>query len=1004
MAASPEPEPLDPEDVGVRLEAGYTLLESPATPWALHPLVDGRVRWGDVSPQRAREMIRASEIARHLGDRGRLGLPEKPAIPAQQWLQEEAMFNEIKARRGRAIEEVKRIHGRLQQLKSPPTPIVGVVQQMEISSLVTALANNLQTAFSPNPNLMPEAIDPMMAQIFAELVDAYAVQVEEGIELATRLRMIHTHLSRTGASLRILPALEFGQSINVPPVPLKSAKTDVVMTDAQKYNFRSPNCEEPSSESDSSDTQMRNGKVTLYSPTDPQANLVEYTGSPGDVTAAPAAPSILERRRSTGKPAIQSLGLFVVTGTSTAREMRLQQEIRNTKRETVSLRLDLDATKRDQQKLQELVDRVRTDRAGSENDNAFQETQELHTRSQTHVEIIELRKKIAELRQQREIAEDETPTIEQSGCNRLSREATLRVTLKSFGSDNNQDSKHRVELTHQTVDDTSQPERLGQIAGMQHQINKLAETILKLQRERDSAVHKAEAAEKKLQELKEKPALHPGVEEQDTAQIRHLRAQDRQISDLITVRDNLRAEVVRRNGRVVGADGEVTRERYNPARWEEAGRREQEGRPRIYRDAWGPEGDDNAPREEWPPEYQPGSPGGEVANGFSSERMLADTIQRLLELLNSERGVTNAYEHPGQVEVALANLRLEIIAAYQGVRTVFPEIEEEGECLAGLVRILREKRQQIATEVNELRGKNEALASSVQELEDRLQQETRIRGGGLRYCLDEVQGPRPSPRCSSSPSNCPIRISDVEDNECGQSGPSVQIPESLCYDSSGSRYTPFGSPTSASPQRSPWSHEDRDGGDPDNQGITRQGASQEQEEQQLAGQEEPKLRRAQMANDIQQESGSHGSQRIVASGDVRKALSASRSPDRGQQEPKLNRPGPPRPASETAGESHNAEVNEEVGPTSMDSPYANCPGRLRRDPTPTTDQEARVEAEPGEPPHLGHNTRYASLGGPTRRAGTRATRNPAPVYCPSPQRRKRKAAGPGDGEPPRKRR
>jgi hypothetical protein len=248
----------------VRLETGYTPLESPATPWALHLLVDGRVRWGDVGAQRAREMMRASEIARHFGDRRRLGLPEKPAIPARQWLKEEAMFNEIKTRRGRAIEEVKRIHDRLQQLKSPPTPIVGV-QQREISALITGLTNNLQTAFSPNPNLMPEAIDPAMAQIFAELVDAYAAQVEESIELATRLRTICTHMSRTRASLGIQP----GQS----SIPLPSAKTDVVMTDAQKYNFRSPNCEGSYSESDGSDTRMVNGKMTLHSMTDPQANV-----------------------------------------------------------------------------------------------------------------------------------------------------------------------------------------------------------------------------------------------------------------------------------------------------------------------------------------------------------------------------------------------------------------------------------------------------------------------------------------------------------------------------------------------------------------------------------------------------------------------------------------------------------------------------------------------------------------------------------------------------------
>ena len=244
--------------------------------------------------------------------------------------------------------------------------------------------------------------------------------------------------------------------------------------------------------------------------------------------------------------------------------MRPQQETHNTKREIESLRLDLDTVKKDQQRFQELVERVRTDRADSEKDNAFPEAQDLHVQhgwSQTYVEIIELRKKIAELRQQREIPEDETPTIEQSDCNQLSKEATLRATLKRARSENDQYKEETADLTRQTEDDTSQPESLSQIAGLQRQIKTLAEEVFKLQRERDSAIKKAEAAEKKVQALKgEETALHRGVEELDTAQIRHLRAQDRQISDLIAARSNLRAEVVRRNGRVVGARGEVTRE------------------------------------------------------------------------------------------------------------------------------------------------------------------------------------------------------------------------------------------------------------------------------------------------------------------------------------------------------------------------------------------------------------------------------------------------------------
>lgn len=66
------------------------------------------------------------------------------------------------------------------------------------------------------------------------------------------------------------------------------------------------------------------------------------------------------------------------------------------------------------------------------------------------------------------------------------------------------------------------------------------------------------------------------------------------------IRDNLRAEVIRRNERVVEAQGEFTRERYDPERCKEADRREQKGLPQIYRDAWGTEGDNSIVRGDWP--------------------------------------------------------------------------------------------------------------------------------------------------------------------------------------------------------------------------------------------------------------------------------------------------------------------------------------------------------------------------------------------------------------------
>jgi hypothetical protein len=48
------------------LKASLHAVESPASPWILHPLVDGRFKWGDVTPSRAREMVRASGGASRL--------------------------------------------------------------------------------------------------------------------------------------------------------------------------------------------------------------------------------------------------------------------------------------------------------------------------------------------------------------------------------------------------------------------------------------------------------------------------------------------------------------------------------------------------------------------------------------------------------------------------------------------------------------------------------------------------------------------------------------------------------------------------------------------------------------------------------------------------------------------------------------------------------------------------------------------------------------------------
>lgn len=180
---------------------------------------------------------------------------------------------------------------------------------------------------------------------------------------------------------------------------------------------------------------------------------------------------------------------------------------------------------------------------------------------------------------------------------------------------------------HEMCDATRLKTLEGRLSELRQRINRLEEEIQDAQTERDFAMRKAEMAEKNVKELKEEmETLHPDREGPGTVQTRRLLLRDRQITDLSVVRNNLRAEVIRRNGRIVGAHGEVNREIYILTRWEEAGQREQEGRLRIYRDVWGPEGDDNIPREKWPPEYQPGSPLGDMRDDKlpSNEEVLAD--------------------------------------------------------------------------------------------------------------------------------------------------------------------------------------------------------------------------------------------------------------------------------------------------------------------------------------------------------------------------------------------
>lgn len=701
-------------------------------------------------------------------------------------------------------------------------------------------------------------------------------------------------------------------------------------------------------------------------------------------------------------PTLGHIGLFVVAEPSTRqsntsasarrrstfeREMRLRQDVFSARVDTRALQMELEAAQEEQRKLEMQLDEMRMARLGTGTGSVRQDAQALdtnHGQRQAQVEIAQFKKRITELQQEHAIPEVEKIVAESSGPGQLGREA--RATLETVRSASEQNGENVA--------------RENQLADLKQQIEEMNKENFDAQRERrDTAMKGTKAAERNVLELKEElAALRRGEEGQYAEHTRLLRARDRQISDLTTVRDNLRAEVIRRNGRVVGSRGEVNRERYNPARWNEAGRRERESRPRLYRDEWGPEGIDNLLREEWPAEYQPGSPVGERGDDGapSAEAVFADKIERVVKLLNSEREeARNAAEQGDMIDVALASLQFEVTAAYQGVRALFPEIRKgEGECLTGLIRIFQQKRRYIAEQINGLRTANGALQELVQDLEVSLQEE-RIRGGRQCSCVDEVcskfEGPRPS-KISPLPDSSATAIDDVEDEECGKSDSGGRIPESLCYDNSESRYSPPGSPPNASPRSTPLPNEDDDREDPDSEGITGQGATQEP-----AGQEsverEIELHGLQVISNLQQDGGSHNRQRVIASGHVCKELAGRRSPDRDQ--PDLNRLGPLRPASNSTGEPQNADPNPVVGPSTMKSPSASAvrPGRRRRYPPPA--HQGPDEGEVGAP--------AGASPGPPSHAGSRATRNPAPAYCAPPQR-KRKAAGRGDGEAPRKRR
>jgi uncharacterized coiled-coil DUF342 family protein len=312
--------------------------------------------------------------------------------------------------------------------------------------------------------------------------------------------------------------------------------------------------------------------------------------------------------------------------------------------------------------------------------------------------LVVTQKRLLEVMEERDEYEDERDRLEEDFLNHRGREAALREDVASFEqrlrqtqADLQQAQDRETELAGQLeVEQEDNPlasDLQDELSAHLIESEKLNDELLAVRAERNVATErvetakrevrylngKLEAAEKEVRDLKDKlgaaekevrdlkdklGTVRRDESSNNAAQARVVQDKDRQIKDLIQVRDNLRAEVILRGGDVVGSLGEVTRERYNPARWEEAGRREREGLQRIFREEWGPEGYGNLPREEWPPEYQPGVP---LQNDFNYLAVVEKT----------NRGDT--------AEKKLEELTTKVHETFERINTLFPEQKYTGE-------------------------------------------------------------------------------------------------------------------------------------------------------------------------------------------------------------------------------------------------------------------------------------------------------------------------------------
>lgn len=185
----------------------------------------------------------------------------------------------------------------------------------------------------------------------------------------------------------------------------------------------------------------------------------------------------------------------------------------------------------------------------------------------------------------------------------------------------------------QQLQDMFQQER----DGLEQELEEMENNWRRTTMERDAA---HDARERRLREEIAQADAAARQMEHDMSNIRD------QVYFLERVRENLRSEIVRYGGNIVGDDGEVEREIFDSARWDEAGQAEREGRRMHYDEMHEGRDELNPLREDWPPQYQPGNP---IDIGARD----TTTVRRELQL------ATLARDNPRSIAQNLGALMLE---------------------------------------------------------------------------------------------------------------------------------------------------------------------------------------------------------------------------------------------------------------------------------------------------------------------------------------------------------